>query len=55
MDVGGAGRLLEASEAPVHVERMRELSVTPRFTVEQILSGRLDAPERGPGPGGGIR
>jgi cupin 2 domain-containing protein len=38
------GELADGSQAPVSGERVIELAHAPGFRVEQILSGRLDAP-----------
>lgn len=39
------GRLLEAGDAPAAGERFEPLAAGRGFTVEQILSGRLAAPQ----------
>ena len=44
MDGVSGGRLDAAASGPSVGERTRVLVATPGFTVEQILSGRLEAP-----------
>ena len=44
MTAATRGRLAPPGEAPAIGERTVELAEAPEFRVEQILSGRLDAP-----------